>query len=147
MIKTLFTILLLTYISSTLANEFDICEGITIDDVTEKAYGQHGILFTGEAVCYWDEEKTILKYKRSYQNGNPVGRHICYEQDGIAKYSISYNLSKLKSYSFNYSDEHFKNIISSIKTDCITDKEGSCWQDRACGFNNPECIFTCNEKI
>ena len=139
--------MLLVFSSSAHANEFDICEGITIDDVTEKAYGQHGTLYTGEAICYWDKEKTILKYKRTYQNGKPVGRHICYEKDGIAKYSISYNFSKHKSYSFNYSDAHLKSIISPVKIDCATDKEGSCWKDRACGTNNPNCIFTCNEKI
>lgn len=142
--KILLTIILLLFTSYSFANEFDNCNGVTIDDVTEKAYGEHGNLYTGEAVCYWDKEQTILKYKRVYQDGNPVGRHICYERNGIANFSIIYNLSKLKRYSYNYSEEHLKSITISTKIDCESDKEGSCWKDRDCGSNNPECIFTCN---
>ncbi len=142
--KILTIIILFSYFTCLHANEYDICKGIIIDDVTEKAYGQHGLLYTGEAICYWDPEKTILKSKRTYDNGIPVGRHVCYEKDGVPDYSISYNHTKIRNYSFNYSDARLKKFVSGVKIDCIQGEDGACWSGWACKPNDAQCTFTCN---
>ncbi|MFK5894608.1 MAG: hypothetical protein QM504_15410 [Pseudomonadota bacterium] len=38
---------------------FDTCNDMIIDQVTEMAFGQHGILYTGEVTCYRDKENKI----------------------------------------------------------------------------------------
>jgi len=74
MYRLLISICILALISSTkvTAKNFDVCRDLIVDQVTEMAFGPHGIPYTGKVICYRDEEKTILKYERSFENGVPL---------------------------------------------------------------------------
>jgi len=139
MIRALTILLLFSYSALSHATEYDICKGAVIDDVTEQAFGQHGILYTGEIVCYRDAEKTILKYKRTYDHGKPIGRHICYKDNGVPHYSISYDHTSVKKYSLNYA--LFKTYRDNM--DCTYGIDGACWKDRPCTAKYARCTFHC----
>ena len=143
MIKVLTITLLLSLIMPLHAKEYDICEDVVIDDVTENAFGQHGILYTGEIICYRDIEKTILKTKRTYDNGKPIGRHICYDDQGVENYSVSYDHTKIKKHGYNtYSTcKKYGNTYGIVH--CKSDMTNPTWSDRPCKENSEKCIFRC----
>jgi len=126
------------------ADYFNVCKDIVIDQVTGQAFGQHGVLYSGEVVCFRDKDEKILKYKRFYENGNPIGRHICYKKDGTPSYSISYDHTKVKKFSYNYAPTNAMENNFGGPVKCETSIDGACWKDDKCGnSNDTRCIFRC----
>ena len=137
------TIILLSLSMHLHAKEYDICKDAVIDDVTEQAFGQHGILYTGEIICYRDNEKTILKSKRTYVNGKPIGRHICYDDQGFEDDSVSYNNTSIKKHGYNTYFLCKKYGNSYGMNHCESDMVNPSWRDRPCNENSEKCIFRC----
>ena len=94
-------LLLFAFTKPVLGVGFDICKDTVIDDINEKAYGAHGVLYSGEIICFRDKEKITLKYKRYFENGKPIGRHICYDKKGIPYSSIQYDHTSIRKTSVN----------------------------------------------
>ena len=145
MIK-IFTIILVTILSAdSEANEFDYCKDVIIDSVTEEAFGPHGIPYTGEVTCYRNKEKTILKSKRTFNNGKPTGPHICYSVKGDKKHFVSYDNTSRKKYGriaekpsyIFFGIAYFKKHY-----DCSIG-DNQCWFVEECKVNEKRCVFTC----
>ena len=143
MLRILAIVILITFASFIQADKFDACSDVIIDDVTEMAFGQHGIIYTGEVICYRDSDKQILKSKRTFENGKPIGRHICYDEYGTPDDSISYNHTKIKKHGKNQTrlcNLHRKKAALGY---CEQFNPGPSWDDEPCEDNNDECIFIC----
>lgn len=142
-IRILFSLLLFTshYCNAT---EFDVCKDVVIDQVTGYAFGQHGIYYSGEVTCYRDKEKAILKSQRFYENGKPLGRHICYNKEGLAEFSISYNHTSTIKHSFNYALRNSNKGIFGESVKCDESPDGACWNDSVCKENDKWCVFRYN---
>lgn len=127
--------------------EFDTCSDMIIDQVTEMAFGQHGIPYTGEVTCYRDKEKQILKSKQFYTDGVPVGRHICYTDDGVPLDSISYDNTSRKESGYNatyYREKYGGDIGFGLGFDeCVSADLSVCWRDRKCTEGADNCMFRC----
>lgn len=143
MLKFLILILLFLTATQLQSAEYDICEGVVIDDVTGMAYGQHGMPYTDEIACYWDKEKSLLKSKRAYESGRPIGRHICYEQNGVPAYSISYDHTKTKKRSSNYTTINAEMNRRLGPYPCVEGIDGACWNDKPCKPDDNRCKFKC----
>lgn len=137
-IRTLIATLLLTVSACSYAEEFDICKDIVIDQVTEMAFGEQGVPYTGKVTCYRDVEKTILKYTRAFDNGKPIGRHICYSNNGKPTSSISFDNSNTRKRGMELSGWNGK--FGARK--CAEDNIGACWTDRVCESHH-DCTFQC----
>ena len=72
------------------ASSFDRCNDVVVDEVTDIAYGEQGLLFSGEKICYYDGDNTKIKYIRIFEKGVPIGEHICYAIDGRRLWSFKY---------------------------------------------------------
>ena len=136
-------IIFLLFTSSVQALEFDVCKDTVIDQTKEIAYGQHGIPYSGKIICFRDEEKTILKYKRYFVKGKPIGRHICFDEEGIANESVSYDNSGKKKHGYNYTAFSKKWNYTIKGVDCPADITAICWRERPCDDKLKDCSFKC----
>ena len=129
--------------SSVAASQFNVCKDLVIDQVTERAFGQQGAPYTGEVLCYRDEDNTIPKSRRAFDDGRPIGRHICYDKKGIPHYSVSYDQSLTKKYSYNYANSSRLFGARTGNRICQPSESEPCWRDRSCKGNEKECVFSC----
>lgn len=102
-----------------LADSFDPCKDVIIDQVTEMAFGEQGLPYTGKIVCYYDEDKTRLKSKRIFDKGIPIGSHICvrYSYNNEFTMDIEYVNGKRRNFKRWYSDsrEELKEFVRPCK--------------------------------
>ena len=144
MMKTIFTCLTLFITSPVFASEFDVCNDTIIDQVTEMAFGQHGIIYSGEVACYRDKDKKILKFKRFFDKGKPIGRHICYNSKGEKQSFMSYNKTSIKTHGF-YIDKTTSNKSPFLpEIICNSGNNETCWAEwRKCKEGDKYCTFYC----
>ena len=145
MIRILTIMLLLSSSSWLQAVEFDLCNDTVIDAETEDAYGPHGIPYTGEILCYRDKDKKILKSKRAFDNGKPIGKHICFNKDGAKSTYMSYNKTKIRAKGI-YTGKRTSNEASWFhpKVECTGGISEECWTvGRECKQGDKYCVFSC----
>ena len=146
MIMRILTITVILIHSSWLqAVEFDLCNDTVIDAVTEEAFGPHGIPYSGEIICYRDKEKTVLKSKRAFDKGNPIGQHICYSRTGEKGAYMDYNYTDIRTKGFytTLKPKINKSFYPAIK--CNSEVPETCWTEgRKCKKGDKWCLFQCN---
>jgi len=141
--RLLIITILILFTTLSHAEEFDVCKDMVIDNVTEMAFGQHGILYTGEVTCYRDNDKNILKSKRAFKNGKPIGRHICYDDHGVPYNSVSYNHTTIKKHGSNRTRSCNLHRKKAALGYCEQYNPGPVWDDEPCKVNSEKCIFSC----
>ena len=119
------------------AVEFDPCYDVIIDQVTDMAYGEQGAPYTGEVVCFYNDAKTLPKIRRTFEDGLPVGRHICYPD--INHYSWQ---TYSKSISYNQGIKISEGFAEDVGG-CNDREEDECWHDRSCKEPNVSCRLSC----
>ncbi|MFK5894607.1 MAG: hypothetical protein QM504_15405 [Pseudomonadota bacterium] len=75
----------------------------------------------------------------------PVGRHICYTDDGVALDSISYDKTNRKETGYNvaYYRAKYGGDISFSLDECVPVDPSVCWRDRKCSEGADNCMFRC----
>lgn len=124
------------------ASEYDICTDLIIDQTHEIAYGPHGIPYTGKITCYRDKDKNMMKYERAFENGKPIGLHICYTREGKKRSFINYNNTK-KTRGFYLNAYNASRNRWPEYTICGGEPE-ECRYERPCMEHDKDCKFSCN---